>query len=152
MNTEQSQVLNEILTEAYQGRRLYQWYFYLVDDTDYNSAPRRGAKGEIQEGTKAPIPSSFTSPFVHKSLEVVAGWLENKPEYVELDSRFFAILDQKVDEHKVVLCRIGNQEGKGDNLSCVLMDASVSSLTLAGMEYGTWEELVHDLGEYTPVI
>lgn len=31
------------------------------------------------------------------------------------------------------------------------MKAEESSLTLAGMEYGTWEELLHG-GEYTPEI
>ena len=80
----------------------------------------------------------------------MASWLSKKPENVYLEGKFFALLDKKAKDGLVVLCRIGDREGKGDELSCTLVDAEESSLMLSGMEYGTWEELLHDNGEYEP--
>ena len=51
-----------------------------------------------------------------------------------------------------MLCRIGDKDGKGDTVSCVLRTAEESSLTLAGMEYGRWEELLVSPGEYKPKV
>ena len=61
---------------------------------------------------------------------------------MDLDSNFFAVLDKEATgkEPKVVLVKIGNENLEGDQVSCMLEDAGVSSLYLAGMEYGTWEE------------
>lgn len=71
---------------------------------------------------------------------------------MDLESRFFAVLDKKAETGSVALCRIGDRDLQGDELSCVLVKAEESSLMLAGMEYGNWEELVHGRGEYTPEI
>jgi hypothetical protein len=54
-----------------------------------------------------PIPSSYKSPFVGKKAEDVATWLWNKPEEVELDIHFFAILDKIAEEGNVIICRQG---------------------------------------------
>lgn len=53
---------------------------------------------------------------------------------------------------KVVLCRIGDREGQGDNVHCVLMSAETSTLTLSGIEYGTFDQLIEGKGEYVPEI
>ena len=126
-----------------------QWYYYLATE-DYDSAPQKKPKGGGQEGTEAPIDESFKSPFIGQSLEDVAEWLQKRPKSVDLEGNFFAVLDKKAETGSVALCRIGNREGAGDAISCVLMKAEESSLTLAGMEYGTWEDLLHGRGEYKP--
>ena len=70
---------------------------------------------------------------------------------MDLESRFYAVLDKESKTSgSVVLCRIGDREGMGDAVSCVLMKAEESSLTSAGMEYGIWEELLVSPGEYKP--
>lgn len=60
------------------------------------------------------------------------------------------MLDKKARDGKVVLVRIANDQGQETKPSCVLIDAKRSSLRLTGMESGTWDELVHAKGEYTP--
>lgn len=140
-----------MLQKAHDGSTVDQWYYYLATD-DYASAPQKKPQGGGQEGTEAPIDQSFKSPFIGQSAADVADWLEKKPKSVDLEGKFFAVLDSKVESGSVALCRIGDREGKGDAVSCVLVKAQESSLTLAGMEYGTWEELLQGRGEYTPEI
>ena len=79
----------------------------------------------------------------------MADWIHNKPREVQLETKFFAVLDKMANDMKVVLCRIADDEGKKTEPSCVLMNADQASLRLAGMEVGTWAEMVHDFGEYT---
>ena len=93
-----------------------------------------------QEGTPATIQPDFKSPFAGKSVDECAKWLRAKPHDIDLDSNFFAVLDNEAPT-KVVLVKIGDKNLKGDQVSCMLEDAEVSSLYLAGMEYGTWEEI-----------
>lgn len=143
------QTLNSILEEAHEGSTVEAWYFYLAVH-DYASAPRTLPDGTRPDGTEAPISSTFQSDFIDKSVEDVANWLRNKPEDVRLETKFFAVLDKKATQGKVVLCRIADDKEKPTEPSCVLRGADQSSLTLVGMEAGTWGELVHDVGEYTP--
>ena len=49
----------------------------------------------------------------------------------------------------VVLCRMGDSEGHGDEITCILMPTKESSLTLSGLEYGVWEEYLETRGRYT---
>ncbi len=88
--------------------------------------------------------------------------MRNKPDTVDLEGKFFGVLDKKAaggkDEsgnekgNKVVLCRIGGREGEDDSVQCVLMSAEESTLTLGGMEYGTFDGLIEGKGEYVPEI
>jgi len=147
------QTLNDLLQKAHDGSTVDRWYYYLATD-DYASAPHKKPDGPSEDGTEAPIDKSFKSPFVGKSVADVAEWLKKKPKDVALDPNFFAVLDKKAKEGEgsIVLCRLGNDVLKGDELSCVLKTAEDSSLELGGMEYGRWEELLEDGGEYTPDI
>jgi len=80
--------------------------------------------------------------------------LKNKPDKVDLEGRFFSVLDKKAagKENKVVLCRIGDKEGQGDKVQCVLWSAEKSTLTLGGIESGDFDELIRGKGEYVPEI
>lgn len=125
-----------------------QWYFYLAV-SDYDLAPRPKPDGTRDQATKTPIPNTFKSPFIGQDLEALAEWLRNKPEKVNLETKFFAVLDKKAKDGKVVLVRIAGDQEQELKPSCVLIDAEESSLRLTGMEAGTWDELVHAKGEYT---
>lgn len=67
-----------------------------------------------------------------------------------LEPKFFAVLDKKATEGKIVLCRMGDVEGEGDQVSCELEEAKLSLITLLGMEYGAWEESLYVTGGYKP--
>lgn len=60
------------------------------------------------------------------------------------------MLDKTVEEDMVVLRRIGDKEGKGDGVECVLWEVEGSSTILTGMEEGRWEEMIDARGKYTP--
>ena len=62
-------------------------------------------------GTEAPVLDAFESPFIGQSVTDVIKWLKNKPDQVEIETKFFVILDKKADETKVVLIRIADNEG-----------------------------------------
>ena len=69
---------------------------------------------------------------------------------MDVDPRFFGLLDKKAKELKVVLCRVGDRQGKGNDVQCVLVPAEESTLTLGGLQSGVWEDLVESKGAYTP--
>ncbi len=115
------------------------WDLWLATK-NYDDAPQKHPDHGV-EGTKAPIDDSFTSPFVGESVEDVAAFLKKAPVTVGLERCFFAVLDNRTEKDgSVVMCRIGDTEGKGDKVECIRVLAKNSSLYLAGMEYGTWEE------------
>ena len=78
--------------------------------------------------------------------------MRNKPKEVDVDRRFFGVLDKKANEEKpkVALCRIGDKEGRGEHAECVLNDAETSTLTLAGLDYGKFDQLIEGRGTYAP--
>lgn len=86
-------------------------------------------------GTEPPIPDGWTSPWIGKSVEDVAKWLRAKPDFVDLDSNYFAVLDAKAVDGTVVVCKIGDKQTKGDEITMVRDQARHSSTHLAGMEY-----------------
>lgn len=67
-------------------------------------------------------------------------WLRDKPDFVDLNSNYFAILDAKAVEGSVLVCKIGDREMKGDEVTMVRDLARHSGTHLAGMEYFEWEE------------
>ena len=123
------------------------WLLWLATD-NYDDVPGSDSRGTRDQGTKAPVPSAFKSPFVGKSLIDVVAWLRNKPEDVELETKFFAILDNKAEQAKVVLVRIADDWGRDTEPSCILYDAYTSTLRLGGIEPGEWDELLEAYGEY----
>lgn len=51
-----------------------------------------------------------------------------------------------------MLCIIGDREGHGDKVHCVLMSAEERTLKLGGIEYGVFEQLIEGKEEYMPEI
>lgn len=120
------------------------WYFWLATK-NYDDAPQRNPD-HGSDGTKAPVDESFTSPWVGESVEAAAEFLSKAPDSVDVERRFFAVLDERTEtDGSVVMCRIGDMEGQGDKVECIRVLAKNSSLYLAGMEYGTWEDCLDSL-------
>ena len=139
-----------MLQQAYDGSTVDLWWYYLVGDVDYAAIPRRDRSGPAPTGTEAPISKSFKSPFIGNTVRDVATWLSKMPDDVYVDRNLFAVLDKKAKQGSVVLCRIGDSRGRGDELSCTLEDTEDSSLTLSGLMFGSWVELLENNGEYEP--
>ncbi len=111
------------------------WFWYLAT-SDYSAAPQRKPDGTGQQATRAPIDSSFSSPFVGQRLSDLARWLANKTKSVDLDDRFFGVLDKQAENGTIALCRLGNREHEVEGTTCVLVEAEQSSLELSGMDSG----------------
>ncbi|KAI4210762.1 MAG: hypothetical protein LQ351_006438 [Letrouitia transgressa] len=138
--------IDDLLQKAHDGSTVDAWDFYLAVE-GYSLAPQKKA-GSPQSGTKAPVDRNFKSPFVGRSLDAIAEWVKQKPGKVDLEPKFFGLLDKKAGDGKIVLCRIGED----DKVTCVLDEAETALLELEGMEGGRWEQLLDRRGEYTPEI
>lgn len=80
------------------------WWWYLATP-DYRDAPHYTPEPPPEYGTKAPIDPNFTSQYLGMNLEDVAQWLIKKPSDVDVDSRFFGVVDkQTARTGKVGLC------------------------------------------------
>ncbi|MCJ1343293.1 hypothetical protein MMC31_001486 [Peltigera leucophlebia] len=156
------ETLNSILQQAYDGSTVHQWWFYLPSSTDYSAALPKRTDGGFQEGNEVPLISSFKSAFLGETTTSVAAWLENKPDWVDLEGKFFGVLDKRASGGKdetgngegnmVVLCRIGDRKGQVDEVQCVLVRAEDSTVTLGGMDHRIFDRLVEIHGEYVPEI
>lgn len=136
--------MNLKLQEALDGSGLDRRYFWLATK-QYDDAPQKNPDHGSQ-GTKPPVAESFISPFVGESVENAAQFLKEAPDTVDLERCFFAILDDRTEKDgSVVMCRVGDMEGKGDKVECIRVVAKHSALYLAGMESGTWEEFLDAL-------
>ena len=71
---------------------------------------------------------------------------------MDVDPRFFGVLDKKAEEEKIVLCRLDSGEDRDNKVQCVLVTAQESALTLGGLSPRKWEDLVATNGEYTPAV
>ena len=82
------------------------WYLWLVTG-DYKGAPQQRDDNEINEGTAAPISSSFKSTFEGKTPEECAAWLIEAPKEVDLNRQYFAVMDMHSwKDNTTTMCRI----------------------------------------------
>lgn len=120
--------------------------------SDWDAAPKWSPGGIKIEGTEAPLDPSFTSPFADGSLADAAGFLRNKPESVDIDPRYFGVLDKQADWAKIVLCRLEKPQHETDGATCILSQAAQSSLTLSRLDSNIdWDDMVRQL-RYWPVL
>ncbi len=62
---------------------------------------------------------------------------------MDLDDRFFGVLDKQANNGKIALCRLGHREREVEGTTCVLVEAEQSSLELSGMGSDLdWDERV----------
>ncbi|KAL8656070.1 MAG: hypothetical protein Q9210_000508 [Variospora velana] len=137
------ETLNWVLQEAHADVTVDSWWWYLAT-LDYDAAPQRKPDGTGQIGTRPPIDPSFSSPFVGKSLEDVARWLRGKPQSVDVDNRYFGVLDKQAEKSgKVAICRLNDPKVEEEVASCILRKANYSTLFLAGLDSDLdWDDLV----------
>ncbi|KAI9874295.1 MAG: hypothetical protein M1830_009907 [Pleopsidium flavum] len=139
--------IKDSLREAYDGSTVEESYFWIATKS-YDDAPQKRADGSPADGTEAPV-ESFKSTFVGGKVEDVGEFLRKAPDAVDLDRHFFAVLDDDTEQKgSITLCRIGDRQSKGDKVECLPVVANDSSLHLAGMESGTWEEHMHNYNRY----
>lgn len=121
----------------------------MVATLDYRAAPQRNSEHKAT-GTQAPINPSSSSPFIGKSLEDVAQWLRGKPQSVDVDARFFGVLDkQTAKSGKVAVCRLNDPNVEKEVAWCILKSAEESTLYLGGLDSNLdWNEDVL-YGKYT---
>ncbi|KAL8714205.1 MAG: hypothetical protein Q9220_001934 [cf. Caloplaca sp. 1 TL-2023] len=139
-----------LLEKAYDGAGLGLWLWYLATP-DYSMAPQKRPDGRSHQGTVDPVAPFFSSPFKGKSLEDVTRWLRNKPQQVELDPRFFGVLDkQAMISGQIATCRLEDPHSKWAPASCLLEKAEASSLHLDGLDSNLdWNDRV-ELNNYVP--
>lgn len=115
--------------------------FWLPHSTDFSDAPKKKPPGhEAPDGTKPPV-SAYKSPFIGKKAEEVAGWLRAKPDDVDIDMHFFAILDRTAKDGFVVMGRQGGYRLEDlNNLEFIRTDPYDAGLTLYGQNIGLWED------------
>ncbi len=137
------QYANDCLTRAWKGNYEAAWELYLATD-DYNDAPKKRDDNELSEGTRAPVAADFAFPFVGKTLEECAQWLQRTPEDVELNRQYFAALTQHSrEDDTVLLCRIVNPDDSGNNNNIIALqyfpvptgDAVIEMQTALGMAF-----------------
>lgn len=101
----------------------------------------------INLGTNPPIAKECTSPWVDSKVEDAAKWLQGNPDSVDLDSNHVAILDARAaDDQTVVLCKIGDEQLRGDMITMARHPARHSGTYLLGMDPGDWETQFEGLG------
>ncbi|KAL8991388.1 MAG: hypothetical protein Q9169_007880 [Polycauliona sp. 2 TL-2023] len=139
-----TETLNFVLQEAHDDPSVNDWRWYLPATLDYNAAPQYDPASAGQIGTPTPIDPSFSSPFVGKGLDDVAAWLRGKPESVDVESRYFGVLDkQAAISGKVAICRLNDPKVTKEVAWCILRKAEESSLFLGGLDSDLdWDELV----------
>lgn len=132
------ETLNSILENAESGTSTAD--FWLVSTSDYSLAPTKEGN-KVNLGTSPPIQSNFSSPFIGSTLEEVARWLRNKPEDTDLDSHHFGVVDKRsAVEGTVLLCKIGDKDLNGNDVTCRTEHARDAGNFLLGLEYGEWEQ------------
>ncbi|KAI0381678.1 hypothetical protein F5Y04DRAFT_280758 [Hypomontagnella monticulosa] len=104
--------LSDALKRAYKGGFEAAWEQYLVTG-DYDDAPKK-LENTYPEGTEAPVASSYQSPFIGKTVEDCAAWLQNAPDGVALNRDYFLVIDEfSKKSDSVQICRVLHTEGGG---------------------------------------
>jgi len=89
-------------------------YLWLADCPNYSSAPKLRSDERSNKGTYAPI-TSFSRPLANKSIADAADWIKHTLEDVDIDRRFFAVLDEHSDfKDTIQLCRVGDGDKEGE--------------------------------------
>lgn len=110
------QYINDSLTRAWKGDYEAAWELYVATD-DYEDAPKKRSDNELSEGTHAPISTGFRSPFVGKTLEECARWLQRGPDEVELNRQYFTALEEhSKEDDTVLLCRTVESDDDSGNV------------------------------------
>lgn len=90
------------------------WDFWVANE-NYGDMPKKRNDKETPEGSVAPIPVSFVSPWIGKTLRECARWLQKAPKDVAVNRRYFtALIEDSKGEDTVLVCRIAQSPKSGD--------------------------------------
>lgn len=143
-STDTCKTIDSVLSEAKKGCQGVRGLWLA---TDYDDAPKKD-HNTIHERTEFPIDKGYKSPFAGKKVEDVVEWLKQKPEDVDLNEHFFAILDKTAEGGEIVVCRIGGKDLKDpDDLDYIRFDVSTGVATMRGGPPAWWEEAKENRGK-----
>ncbi|KAL9617682.1 MAG: hypothetical protein Q9160_007515 [Pyrenula sp. 1 TL-2023] len=133
--------INDTLVRGWKSLDQASWLLWLATDT-YDHAPMRLSNDHIVEGTKAPI-STFTSPWVGKSLEECGQWLKGAGDRAAFCQKFFAAIDEysKADG-TIQLCRIVPAPNHPDSITvkCYPIDRELAAQHFFVLAEGDFEQ------------
>lgn len=119
------------------------WDLYLATDA-YNDAPQKRTDNRINDGTTPPVMSfPIPSPFAGRTIEAAAEWLKAAPGDVDLDRRFFAVLDEHSEANDTItIVRIGDGgvEGREGGVQYFPVKATEAAIYLNSMSSTTFDE------------
>lgn len=117
-----------------------------VSSPKFDDAPKDGPGFGF--GTHYPISSIPPFPFVGKTVEDCAKSLKDAPEEVTVDRRHFIVADeQSTEDGTVTLCKRGDMELKGDEISSIRVRAKEAAGAFSGLRLGQWEEKLQHWSE-----
>ena len=107
------QYLNSSLKLAHDWDTNATWDLWVATDS-YEDMPKApGERQPLLEGTKPPLSDSYKSPWIGKTVEDCAEWLQNMPSDSGIQREYFTAMNQFSKEDDTVLtCRIRNANGK----------------------------------------
>lgn len=105
------QNINNGLRRAWEGNYRGGWQLWLATDS-YDDIPKARNDNELPTGTEPPISDTFTSPWVGKSLEDCAKWLQQAPADSAVHRDYFTAMNEfsKKDD-TVLVCRVKSKDG-----------------------------------------
>jgi hypothetical protein len=106
------QYINRSLTVAHDRDASETWNLWVATNS-YEDMPKATGERQSQpEATKPPVEGSFTSPWLGKTVEECAKWLQDAPYDVAGQREYFAAMDRFSKEDDTVLaCRVWKDGG-----------------------------------------
>ncbi|KAF1848206.1 uncharacterized protein K460DRAFT_279040 [Cucurbitaria berberidis CBS 394.84] len=111
-----NEYLNNSLVRAYNGDYQSGWNLWVATDSYDDLPPPQQTHQPPPEATKPPLPADFSSPWVGKTVEDCAKWLQEMPVqegvYAESVNRdyFTAMNEFSKEEDMVLVCRFQNKD------------------------------------------
>lgn len=105
------QAINKKLQQAYCGEMI-PGLFYLVTGNEYPVLTE--SDDSMKAGGTIPPITGFISSFSGKTIEEAAAWLQNGPEWLFLDRKNFAVLDDNSEaKDTITICRRNPRKADG---------------------------------------
>lgn len=132
IKADEEQYVNESLKRAYEGSYQAGWSLWVANDS-YANIPME----HNNSGTEPPLDSTYNSPWLGKSVEDCAKWLQDTPQETALNKNHFTVLNEysKADD-TVLVCRISiDPEFKVDYFPQPTDDISLEMYTNSGLKF-----------------
>lgn len=116
------QFLEDSLKRAHEGDPTPGWSFWVATKSyDDMPAPPQHDKPD-EEGTEPPLPDNWSSPWIGKTIEECAKWLQEMPTYdgeqyyldTSVRREYFVAMDEfSMEDDTMLVCRVTKKEDGG---------------------------------------